>query len=134
VFSVEIINKLFHRGFKYSLAGVTTYLFDLCLVFFMIYVLGFNLTLAIGLGFLMAINLNFLLSYYLVFRGTKQTVFAGYVYYITLAMFAGAIITFGTTYLIQIFAIPLLLARSMLSALVGSFNFLINTFFNFKLL
>jgi putative flippase GtrA len=125
--------RLVKRGAKYATVGGGTYLFDLCLIYIMTTYLGVNTTLAVGLGYLVAVNLNFLLTYYYVYRGTTQTLGQGYLFFITLIFFGALIIAYGTTYLATEFSLPLLLARSIVAIMVGTTNFLINTFFNFKL-
>lgn len=121
------------RFVHYTSVGVSTYLFDLFLIYCFKTFLGFPDALAIGLGFLIAVSINFLISYHWVFRGTKQTKLTGYLYFLGLATIGLGVIVSCTLFFETWLETSVYLARTLVAGIVGLVNFFINTFFNFKM-
>lgn len=120
------------RFCHYSLVGGSTYAFDLALIFLFRSIIGLPDWLSVALGFIIAVSVNFLLSYFWVYRGTKQTKTKGYLIFVGLA-FAGLVIVVNGTLFLTSLGLGLYIARTIVGGLVGSTNFFINTFFNFKM-
>lgn len=128
------IYALGRRFTQYSTVGVSTFALDLLLIYLFKTYLGMGNVAAVSLGFALAITVNFFCSYYWVFRGTERDRLSGYVIFVSLATLGLLVVLSGTLLLVQLFAVNIYLARSIVAAIVGLANFLINTFFNFKMI
>ena len=125
----------FGRRFtQYSTVGVSTFALDLLLIYCFTTYLGMGTAAAVGLGFAIAITVNFLCSYYWVYRGTDRDTLSGYLIFVTLATLGLSIVLTGTLLLQQLFGMNIYLARSIVAGIVGLANFVINTFFNFRMI
>lgn len=124
---------LFRRFIQYTGAGGSTFLLDLALVYGLITYLHFSEAVAVALGFLIAITVNFFISYHWVFRGTKRARSTGYLFFVGLAMIGLSVVVSGTLFLYQTFDLSLYLARILVAGVVGTANFLLNNFFNFRM-
>lgn len=125
------IRALF-RFFKYSLVGGGTFLFDMALLLFLIYVVSVDYIIATPLAFLFAVSINYLISRNFVFRGTKRTIVTGFFYFIALA-FSGAIITGSLVYaMVEYLALPIPVSRILAAGVVGIWTYLANLYLNFK--
>ena len=119
---------------QYSVVGIGTFILDLAIIYALTNTKTTSDTTALVIGFGTGITINYLLSYYWVYRGTKRHFLTGFIIFLTLAILGSVCIVFATHALISHFALPLLIARTIVAAAVGFCNFLINTFFNFRLL
>src|SRR5689334_851262 len=99
------LSKLLKRLFKYSLASISTFALDLIIIATVSSFTSIPSGIIVFASFLFAMSINYLLCYHLVYRGTKQTQGRGYVYFILGALVAGLFISFGTEYLVSVFAI-----------------------------
>ncbi len=124
--------RIFARFWKYSAVGISTFLFDIFLIFLFKEFLQFNDVTAIALGFGIAISINFLLSYYWVFKGTSRHRVTGYLYFIGIAFFGACIVLSGTYLLHEYAGMNLYYARILVAGVAGIVNFFINTMYNFK--
>ncbi|MEK7639454.1 MAG: GtrA family protein [Patescibacteria group bacterium] len=127
------LGRLSKRFIKYTTVGTGTYLFDVFLIYLFRTFGHLPDGTAVALGFIIAVSVNFLFSYFWVFQGTRRTKLLGYAYFVGLATIGLFIIVNGTLYLHQNLNLNLYLARTIIAGLVGTMNFLINTFFNFKM-
>lgn len=132
--SILLIKKLLKRGSKYGLVGFVTFLLDLAMLTALTSFTSISSSLAIAIAFLIAVSINFTISYHWVYAGTERSFHGGYIFFISLAFVGAIIISLSTSWLVVQFALPLLFARVVVGCIVGIINFLINTFFNFKLL
>lgn len=132
-FSPVRLKGLFKRFLHYSLVGTSTYAFDLALIYVFKNFLGLTDGISVALGFIIAVSTNFLISYYWVYKGTEQRKLHGYMFFVGLAIAGLFIITFGTLFLQAALGIGLYTARTLVGLFVGTANFLLNTFFNFKM-
>ena len=126
--------RLLRRFFYYTIAGTSTFALDLLLLTLLTSFTSIPRPIAIGACFFDAVSLNFLLCYHWVYRGTPQEEKRGYVYFLSFALVGVAVIITLTESIIVLFDVPLLMARIAVGVLVGIINFLLNTFFNFKLI
>ena len=92
----------------------------------------FSVSLTIGFG--IGVTVNFLLQYFVVYAGTPQRFLTGYGFFVTLAIVNLFIMVHGAWFLYETMGVPFLAARLAIGSVTGSINFLLNTFFNFKLL
>lgn len=125
---------LLQRFVQYSSVGVGTFVLDLCLIYLLRTYAHFADVAAVGIAFLIAVSLNYVLSYYWVYRGTKQHLFTGYIIFTLLASTGLMLVLVGTFFVKEAFDTNLYLARSLVAGVVGTANFLINTFFNFRII
>lgn len=125
--------RLFKRSIGYTGVGVSTYALDLLLIALMVYVLAVPYTTAVVVGFLIAVSINFLICYHYVYRGTKRNIFLGYAIFICIAGTGAFIVMHSVRFLVEEHEVALLVARTIVAAFVGLGNFLLNTFFNFRL-
>jgi len=128
------IYALGRRFTQYSTVGVSTFAFDLLLIYLFKAYLGMGDAAAVTLGFAIAITINFFCSYYWVYRGTERDRLSGYLIFVGLATLGLLVVLSGTILLVQLFAVNIYLARSIVAAVVGLANFLLNPFFNFKMI
>lgn len=125
--------RLTRRFSFYTLAGVTTFAFDLVLLSLVTMYTPIPQNPAIAGCYLIAVTINFFLCHYLVYRGTEQNKSHGYGWFVLFAIGGAIVIMSSTTYIAAAFAIPLLIARTIIGTIVGIANFLLNTYFNFRL-
>jgi putative flippase GtrA len=126
--------RLFQKFWRYTTIGISTYALDLVLIFLFREYLDFPDPLAIGLSFFIAVTINFWFSYHWVFRGTTRSKRSGYLFFSTLAVI-GLVVIVPSTLLVQsVLTIDIYYARTIVAICVGIVAFLINTFFNFKML
>lgn len=126
------VSPAIKRFLKYSAVGVSTFIFDLILLYVLVDVYGLPQVSAAGLAFLMAVSINYWLSRRFVFKGTLRGVKAGYSNFILIAVAGLLIVMSGMYMLTEQFGLPYLLARIITAAVTGSWNYLINLFVNFK--
>lgn len=127
------ILRFFTRLGAYSTSGISTYLLDLLIIAILV-TYGVNYTLAIVIGYAIGVSLNYYLCHTFVYQGTLRKFWQGYAFFICLAVIGmGAILV-----LVEIFLYltdwNLLIIRTLVACIVGFFGFIINTFFNFRLL
>lgn len=122
----------FKRFLQYSLIGLGTFLFDLALLFFLTQTGGLSPVVAAGGSFLVAISINYVLSRRFVFVGTTRSHEAGYPYFLIIAGVGLLFVTAGMHVLVERLGMYYLLARVLIAALTGVWNYTMNLFFNFK--
>jgi putative flippase GtrA len=128
------MKNFIQRASKYGVVGFGTYLLDLSIVYILNVFFFTPLSLAIAIGFLIGVSINFLISYHWAFAGTKQTKEYGYLYFIGIALCGALGISFATTTLIEISALPLVISRTIVALCVGTVSFVLNARYNFRVL
>lgn len=131
---MEIFYRLYTRGWKYAVVGVSTFILDIGILYALIEYNFIPYWFAVAVAFLIGLSINFYICYHWVYSGTEREFFHGYFYFISLALLGAVIISGGTTFLVETLALPLLIARTIMGATTGTVGFFINTFFNFRLL
>lgn len=132
--SDSFFRRLVRRFTKYTVAGMSTFGLDLALLFLLTSYTNVPYMYLVLFTFLVATSINYYICYYVVFKGTERTKERGYVYFILFATVAAILISLGTSYLVQTFALSLFLARIIVGTVAGLINFLFNAFFNFRLI
>lgn len=122
----------FHRFVKYTFVGITTFLFDLLLLWFFVEILTLDYLLSAGSAFIIAVTVNYILSRRYVFRGSLRSVGIGYVNFILIAGFGLLFVIVGMYILVKFFAFSYVGARIMVAAVTGFWNYLMNLYVNFK--
>jgi len=128
------IRNFVTRAIRYTASGTSTYLFDLGIVFLLATYTSINLNAIIAFGFLVGMSINFFICYFWTFRGTEQTVPRGYTIFILLALLGTFMISYGTTFVMETFDLPLLIARIIVAFCLGCMGFVVNGILNFKVL
>ncbi len=88
--------------------------------------------LAVAIGFVVGISVNYAISRMWVFKGSLRKIHHGYLYFLSAGLLSLiAILTLVGT-LVSGFGVPLLIARPIVSGIVGCGNYLFNLYLNFK--
>ncbi len=130
----NFVRNFLLRGYRYGVVGVGTYLLDLLIVYVLATYTPIPLFGAILIGFLIGVSINYSISYHWAFAGTQQKPLRGYVFFILIALATGVGIAYSTTLFVELFGVPLILARSLVASIVGLCSFLLNARFNFHVL
>lgn len=130
--SVAFMRHHITRLFKYSLTGGSTFLLDLCLLYVLTDVFGWNYLVSVATSFAIAVSLNYWLARKFVFDGTSRDLKEGYVIFGTIAL-GGMLMVIGFMYiLVTKFGWPYLLARLAVASFAGLWNYILNFYVNFK--
>ncbi len=120
------------RFFKYTSVGVSTFLFDLGLLYILTDTLHIYYVLSAALAFIIAVSCNYFISRKLVFKGTLRSAHAGYLIFLLIAGVGLATVT-GLMYVfVTLLGMNYLLSRVLIAAVVGIWNYLMNLYVNFK--
>jgi putative flippase GtrA len=120
------------RFAKYASVGVSTFLFDLALLFLFIDFLGMHHVVAAGAAFLIAVSCNFLISRRFVFQGTSRPPGKSYAAFLLIAG-TGLVAVAGLMYVaVDLFGLHYLVSRVLIAGVVGMWNYLMNLYMNFK--
>lgn len=119
------------RFFKYSSIGVSTFAFDLLLLYIFTDVAKINYIVAAGAAFVVAVSLNYFLSRKYVFKGSARAVRSGYVNFLSIALVGLLLVIGGMYVLVSVFGFNYLVSRIGIAGLTGFWNYLINLFINF---
>jgi len=120
------------RFLKYVVIGVSTFIFDLILLYICTDILKINYILATGIAFTIAISVNYFFSRHFVFKGTLRAIHTGYFAFMAIASIGVGIAMLGMAILVGVFHFEFLDSRIIIAAIVGIWNYLINLFVNFK--
>lgn len=126
------MNNTLKRFVKYSGVGVSTFLFDLLLLFVLTDFLSVNYLVATTLAFLIAVSINYYVSRKYVFKATSREVRKGYVIFIIIALIGALLVTAGMFVLVDLLQINYLFARILIAGVVGFWNYIMNLFVNFR--
>ncbi|MCI0533314.1 GtrA family protein [bacterium] len=121
-----------NRFAKYASIGVSTFLFDLLLLFVFIDAFGWHYAIAAGAAFIIAVSCNYYLSRKYVFYGTLRDARSGYIIFVGIAIAGLFVIVGGMTLFIEIFEWHYAPSRIIIAGIVGIWNYLINLYVNFK--
>lgn len=120
------------RFCKYSSVGVSTFLFDLVLLYALVEFFQVQYLIATGAAFIIAITINYSLSRCFVFSETVRPIRSGYIIFLLIAGM-GLVWVTGLMYLfVGVFGAPLLISRVIVAGIVGMWNYLMNLYLNFK--
>ena len=126
------MNLRHKRFFRYTAVGVSTFLFDLLLLWIQIEMFHVYYLHAAVSSFLVAVSVNYFCSRRWVFKGSRRRLAAGYLYFFKTAV-AGAL---TTGFLMWMFCTttngPYLLIRIIVAGIIGMGNYLIHLYLNFR--
>lgn len=127
-----VLSPTITRFLKYSSIGVSTFLFDLLLLWLLIEYAGANYLIAAAVAFVIAVSVNYIASRRYVFRGSLRQVGVGYVQFLLIAG-AGLCFVVGAMYvLVEHLAVSYVVARIMVAVVTGFWNYLMNLYVNFQ--
>ena len=129
---MDAVRLEFKRFMRYTVAGLSTFFFDLFLLFVFIDYFHINYLVATSTAYLIAVTINYYLCRTHVFHGTERRVHTGYVYFVVIALMGMGIVTFGMFIFLEFLHMHYILARLIISAMVGIWNYPMNLFVNFK--
>lgn len=130
--SQSLLKRLTNRFSSYTTVGTATFIFDLFLIWLLVWWFGITEPLAIGVAFLIAFHINYALLRFWVYRHSQEKMPKTYAYFITLAVAVTFILPTLVTYFEQWFGLDMFVARVVVGCLLGLIGFSFNTFFNFK--
>lgn len=125
--------RFVRRLSRYSVVGISTFTVDLAIVYALVTYLSVDTGTALASGFLIGVTINYIASYYWTYRGTKRDREVGYAIFIAFALLCALIIV-ATVGVLVSFGANFYVARVVVALCIGFLNFILNTFFNFKLL
>ena len=129
---IDLIQPAQRRFLKYSVVGVSTFIFDLLLLFVLTDYVGINYIVAAGAAFVVAVSINYAVSRTYVFRGTERGVQSGYGYFIAIALIGLLFVMVSMYVLVDVLALHYLVSRVCIAGITGVFNYLTNLYLNFK--
>ncbi len=120
------------RFLKYSSVGVSTFLFDLFLLYFFIDFLKIYYVYATATAFGIAVSINYVLSRRFVFHGTLRSAHAGYGIFILIALVGLGAVTGLMVFFVEVLHMNYFPSRIIIAGMVGMWNYLMNLYVNFK--
>ena len=126
------MGKALRRFYRYLTTGVSTFIFDLALLFWMIDCLKINYVLSTGVAFFIAISINYFISRRFVFKNTLRSVHEGYALFVVIAGIGMVAVMCFMSILVGVFQWHYLIARILIACFVGFWNYLMNLYVNFK--
>ena len=121
-----------YRFLRYSLVGLSTFGFDLVLLFIFVDFFAVSLMTATLVAFFIAASINYSISRYWVFAGTERGVTTGYLNFLSAAIVAGLSIALIVVLLVEYANLYYPYARVIAAMVIGVGNYLFNLFLNFK--
>lgn len=122
----------FFRFLKYSVVGFSTFALDLLLLYILVEMLLVQQVLASGIAFSVAVSINYVLSRRYVFKSTLRSVKVGYLNFIIIALVGLLIVTSGMYVMTILSNVHFLIARVIVAAVTGFWNYLMNLYVNFR--
>lgn len=124
--------KAIFRFIKYSFFGTSTFLIDLFLLFLLKEIFDIYYIIAAGISFIFAISLHYALVRGFVFTETRRHFESGYIIFIAIAL-SGLFLLSGLMFvMVDLLGIQYLIARVLISGIVGLWDYFLNSRFNFK--
>lgn len=120
------------RFIKYTSISGTTFLFDLFLLFFLIDVCKLHYLIATGVAFVVAVSINYCITRKYVFSKTLRSIHYGYIAFLSIATFGMISVLTLMTVFVEIFQWNYAVSRISIACVIGTINYLLNLFFNFK--
>ena len=119
---------------KFSLMGALAFIVSLGLLYVFYDVLSLPYYVAIALSFGLGAALHYFGARWFIFTDTERSVPMGLAYFIVINLIDAAIITVGTTLLVEYLWFDVYWARVAVGLLAGVTNFFLNARYNFRAL
>lgn len=124
--------RALYRFARYYLVGGSTFLIDLVILYALTIFFNVPYQLAVGIGFAIGVSINYAVSRLWVFTGTERRLHHGYAYFLGAGLLSLAAVLTLVGILVERFGISLIVARILVSGVVGIGNYLFNLYLNFK--
>jgi putative flippase GtrA len=120
------------RFVKYSSVGVSTFAFDMLLLFFFVELLHLDYRIAAGVAFFIAVSCNYFLSRIIVFSATERSLILGYCMFLGV-IGASTLLTMGLMWLlVATFGLHYAVARVGVAGIVGIGTYCMNVLAVFR--
>jgi len=127
------LSERLERFARYGFVGISTFVFQLLLIWWMENVLEMHYTYAVGIAFVVAVSFNYLWSRQWVFRGSRRTLAGGYFYFLCI-LAAGLVLAVTlTAFVVETTGAPVLIARTLVGVMLGVTSYLVNLYFTFRM-
>lgn len=127
------MNPALRRFSRYASVGVSTFLFDLGILYIAVTGFGVAYYVATPIAFLIAVSINYAVSRSYVFRGTTRVWSHGYIYFLCVAGIGVIATTTLVAFLVSFLALHYLFARVLVAGIVGFANYFFNLYVNFNI-
>jgi putative flippase GtrA len=122
----------FKEFVKFSTASTATFAFDVFLLWLFSARLGFPYLKGAIFAFVVSVSVGFAINKAWVFKGTRQEVLRGYAMFFLIALLDIFLIVGLLSLLVEHFGVYYIHARIFVGIFVGIWNYVLNSFFNFK--
>lgn len=126
-YSLRVIRLL-----KYIAVTLPTFLFDLGLLALLVQSFHVQYVFAAGIAFIVATTANYLLSRHFVFLRSERSMALGYLYFLAIAGTGLLMVTVSIWVLVHILLFNYLVSRVLIALVEGTWNYLMNLYFNFR--
>ena len=120
------------RFLRYSCVGVGTFALDLCMLYTLTTYAHFAYYIATPVAFFVGVSFNYAISRKVVFKGTQRSWHGGYAHFIIIALIGMLLTTTSVVLLVQCGRLQYLIARILVAGVIGVGNYLLNLYWNFK--
>ena len=121
-----------YRFARNTVVGVSTFLFDLLLLYLAVSVAGISYVIATPVAYLIGSSIGYVLSRRYVFKGSERKHHSGYVYFVGVGLGGAALTTSLVAALVSMFTMNYLVARTLVAGVMGIANYLFNLHINFN--
>jgi putative flippase GtrA len=126
------LKKSLIRFLKYFLIGFSTFLLDLFLLYFFTDILLINYLVSTAIAFIISITIHYHFSRKFVFSKTTRGIKHGYYIFLGTAILGLMFVVLLMALLVEKLFLNYIIARVIVAGVVGMYNYLVNLFFNFK--
>jgi len=132
VLNLITLNKALSRFLKYFSIGFSTFLLDLFLLYFLTDILLINYLISTALSFIVSVSIHYYFIRKFVFSRTTRELKTGYYIFITVTVIGLLMVVALMALFVEKLNFDFLIARIIIAGIVGSYNYLMNLFFTFK--
>ena len=117
---------------KYSIVGVTTFGFDLLLLYFFVEFLKINYLIATIIAFIIAVSLNYYFNRKYTFSFTKSNYTKAYLVFMIIDGICLGIISLSMYTFVDILGYNYFISRIIIAGFIGLFNYALHWFITFR--
>lgn len=121
------------RFVTFSGLGVLAFCIDLALLAFLTEIIGLYYLVSAAIAFLLATSAHYITARRFAFRETTRSFHEGYAWFIAIATVNLIVTLVCLNLLVEQLGIYYLIARTLVSMVVGTLNFITNSVLNFKI-
>lgn len=128
----RISTFVIRRFIPYAVIGSTAFVIDITILYVLTTYAQLPYYSAVPLAFLAATSLHYIASRRIVFYDSTRPLVTSYILFLTIVAASGLAITVLVAVCVEYLHLSLYVARVIVAGIAGTFNFLANTFLNFK--